>query len=115
MSNDVMVRGGSPSENLFVVDGIEVPNINHIAVEGTTGGFTSMIDTSIIESVDVKAGGYDARYSSRLSSLIEIHTSEGNAKERSGELDLGSLARVASLNSPSANMEACSCPLTEAC
>jgi len=38
MSNDVMVRGGSPSENLFVVDGIEVPNINHIAVEGTTGG-----------------------------------------------------------------------------
>jgi len=89
MSNDVMVRGGSPSENLFVVDGIEVPNINHIAVEGTTGGFTSMIDTSIIESVDVKAGGYDARYSSRLSSLIEIHTSEGNAKERSGELDLG--------------------------
>jgi hypothetical protein len=49
MSNDVLVRGGNPTENLYVVNGIEVPNINHLAMEGTTGGFTSMIDTSIYE------------------------------------------------------------------
>jgi hypothetical protein len=76
LSNDVLVRGGNPSENLYVVDGIEVPNINHIAVEGTTGGFASMIDASTIESVDLKAGSYDAQYASRLSSLIEIQTRE---------------------------------------
>ena len=35
ITNEMMVRGGSPEENLYVVDGIEVPNINHIAVEGT--------------------------------------------------------------------------------
>ncbi|MGA2890648.1 MAG: TonB-dependent receptor [Terracidiphilus sp.] len=89
MSNDVMVRGGNPSENLYVVDGIEVPNMNHLAVEGTTGGFTSMIDTSTIDSVEMKAGAYDARYSSRLSSLIEVHTGPGLEKENEGQLDLG--------------------------
>lgn len=89
VSNDVIVRGGHPSENLYVVDGIEIPNINHLALEGTTGGFTSMIDTASISSVDLKAGIYDARYSSRLSSLIDIHTLEGRARTRAGELDLG--------------------------
>jgi hypothetical protein len=88
-SNDLMIRGGNPAENLFVVDGIEVPNINHIALEGTTGGFTSMIDTSTIGSVDMKPGVYDARYSSRLSSLIDIHTLENKNSVRSGEAEAG--------------------------
>jgi hypothetical protein len=96
MSNDIMVRGGSPEENLYVVDGIEVPNINHIALEGTTGGFTSMLDSSTLGSVDLKAGEYDARYSSRLSSLVDIHTLAGGRApapgidaRRSGEVDAG--------------------------
>jgi hypothetical protein len=89
VSNDVLVRGGEPSENLYVVDGIEVPNINHLAVEGTSGGFTSMIDTSSISKVDLQAGVYDPQYSSRLSSLIEIETRDRDKVERSGELNLG--------------------------
>ena len=88
-SNDLIVRGGNPAENLFVVDGIEVPNINHIAIEGTTGGFTSMIDTATIASVEMKPGDYDARYSTRLSSLIEIQTLDRPHKPLSGEADLG--------------------------
>lgn len=89
ITNDMMVRGGSPEENLYVVDGIEVPNINHIAVEGTTGGFTSMVDTSTISSIDFKVGDYDARYSSRLSSLVEIHTLASQQAHRSGEINVG--------------------------
>lgn len=89
ITNDVMVRGGSPEENLYVVDGIEVPNINHIAVEGTTGGFTSMLDTSTIGSVDFKVGEYDSRYSSRLSSLVEIHTLAPDEAHRTGQIDMG--------------------------
>jgi hypothetical protein len=46
LSNDVLVRGGHPAENLFVVDGVEVPNINHFSLSGSTGGFTSMIDST---------------------------------------------------------------------
>jgi hypothetical protein len=88
-SNDAMVRGGHPSENLYVVDGIEIPNINHIALEGTSGGFTSMIDTSSIDSVDMKAGVYDAKYSSRLSSLISIHTRDAGQPNHDGEINVG--------------------------
>jgi hypothetical protein len=89
ISNDVMVRGGNPAENLYVIDGIEVPNINHIALEGTTGGFTSMIDTSSIESIDMKTGIYGAQYSNRLSSLIDIHTRSLTKAEGTGEFTFG--------------------------
>lgn len=96
MSNDVMVHGGSPAENLYVVDGIEVPNINHLALEGTTGGLTSMIDTSTIGSVDLKSGIYDTWYSSRLSSLIAIRTREhrepGGSQVEAGISGLGGFA-----------------------
>lgn len=89
ITNDIYVRGGNPLENLFVVDGIEVPNINHIAREGTTGGFTSMLDTSSVQSVDMYPGIYDVRYSSRLSSLIEIHTRSNPSLRQEKELHLG--------------------------
>ena len=89
ITNEMMVRGGSPEENLYVVDGIEVPNINHIAIEGSTGGFTSMLDTSTIGSIDFKVGDYDSRYSSRLSSLVDIHTLTSEESHRSGQFDLG--------------------------
>lgn len=89
LSNGMMVRGGNPSENLFVVNGIEVPGINHFALEGTTGGFTSMLDTATVAGVDMKPGVYDARYANRLSSLVDIHTLGGGPAERGGGLDAG--------------------------
>lgn len=89
MSNEIMVRGGSPEENLYVVNGIEVPNINHLSIEGSTGGFTSMLDTSTISSVDFKVGEYDARYSTRISSLVNIHTLSAQQFQRSGNFDGG--------------------------
>ena len=89
LTNEMMVRGGNPSENLYVVDGIEIPNINHIALEGTTGGFASMIDTSSISGVDLKPGPYDPQFAGRLSSLIEIHTRENESSGPTGEVDAG--------------------------
>src|SRR6185437_15794844 len=65
-SDDILVRGGNPIENLFLVDGIEVPNINHISMLATTGGLVSMIDTSVLQKIDLLTGGYDARYDERL-------------------------------------------------
>ncbi len=89
LSNDVLVRGGHPTENLFVVDGVEVPYINHLSLSGSSGGFTSMIDTTAIGSMDMKADVYDAGYSSRLSSLIEIHTRELGEARQTGNLSAG--------------------------
>ena len=53
LSNDVLVRGGHPTENLFVVDGVEVPNINHFSLSGSNGGFTSMIDSTAVGSMNM--------------------------------------------------------------
>ena len=89
LSNEVLVRGGHPTENLFVVDGIEVPNLNHFALSGSNGGFTSMLDSAVIGSVDLTAGTYDAAYSSRLSSLIEVHTKQPNTNRPAGEISVG--------------------------
>ncbi|MGA2834124.1 MAG: TonB-dependent receptor [Terracidiphilus sp.] len=89
LSNDVLVRGGHPTENLFVVDGVEVPNINHFSLSGTTGGFTSMIDSTSVDRMDLRDEVYDPAYSSRLSSLIEIHTRELGEAHQAGNLSAG--------------------------
>ncbi len=89
LSNDILVRGGHPTENLFVVDGVEVPNINHFSLSGSSGGFTSMIDSTAVGSMDMRADAYDADYSSRLSSLIDIHTRELGVKRQAGNLTVG--------------------------
>src|ERR1035441_2974792 len=88
-SDDILVRGGHPMENLYLVDGFEVPNINHISTQGTTGGFASMIDTNVVGSLDFHTGGYDASNTERLSSVIEIHTRELRNTKRHMEGDIG--------------------------
>ncbi len=89
LSNEVLVRGGNPVENLFVVDGIEIPNINHFSLSGSNGGFTSMLDATAVGSMEMRAGVYDASYSSRLSSLIDIHTRQLDEGERAGDISVG--------------------------
>jgi hypothetical protein len=89
LSNEVLVRGGHPTENLFVVDGVEVPNINHFSLSGSNGGFTSMIDSTAVGSMNMRDDIYDAAYSSRLSSLIEIHTRDLAEARQTGNLFAG--------------------------
>jgi len=88
LSNEIMVRGGHPMENLFLVDGIEVPNINSLATLGTTGGFGPMIDAGIVQGIKLYTGGYEARFPERLSSVTEIRTLEAASAEHL-EADIG--------------------------
>lgn len=89
-STDVLlVRGGDPMENLFLIDGIQVPNINSLATLGTTGGFGSMIDSAAMQSVNLYTGAYDARFPERLSSVIDIHTLEPTNLTSHSEADFG--------------------------
>ena len=89
MSNEFFVRGGHPVENLFLVDGIEMPNINSLATLGTTGGFGPMIDTGTVQRISLATGGYEARYPERLSSITEITTLDPQQGEGHLEGDLG--------------------------
>jgi hypothetical protein len=72
--NDFLVRGGNPSENLFVIDNIDVPSINQLALSDTTGGFVSMLDNQAIQSVELHTDAYDDRYDQRLSSVVVVST-----------------------------------------
>ncbi|WP_158615286.1 TonB-dependent siderophore receptor [Acidipila sp. EB88] len=90
VSNDVLVRGGNPLENLYLLDGFEVPNINHITSQGSTGGLNSMVDTATIGHVDLLSGGYGAAYDERLSSVLSIAPRElGPSAETHGEAQVG--------------------------
>jgi len=88
-SNEVLVRGGHPMENLYVVDGIEMANINHVATLGTTGGFAPMIDAAAIQGLKLSTGGYDAGFPERLSSVTEIRLLDAKSLERHLEGDFG--------------------------
>ncbi len=76
--NDIIVRGGSPLENLFIVDNIEIPNINSFANFSSAGGTVSLLDVQLIEDVTFLTGGYPAAYPNRLSSVMQVAQREGS-------------------------------------
>lgn len=86
--NDLIVRGGSPSENLFLIDNAAAQNINHFGTQGATGGPISIINLDFIKEVNFITGGFSARYGDRLSSVIELKLREGNRSGFSGNINL---------------------------
>lgn len=86
--NDIIARGGSPMENLMLIDGIEVPNINHFAGQGSTGGPIGMINNELVRDATFLAGGFGPRYGNRLSSVLDISLREGNADRWRAEFDM---------------------------
>ncbi|MDX9760390.1 MAG: TonB-dependent receptor, partial [Bacteroidota bacterium] len=86
--NDLIVRGGAPSENLYVVDGLEIPNINHFGTQGATGGPLSFINLDFVRDVTFATGGFGARYGDKLSSVMNIQLKEGRRDRLGGKLNL---------------------------
>ncbi len=86
--NDLIVRGGSPAENLTMIDGIEIPNINHYPTQGSTSGPIGMINVKFINSVDFSTGGFSARYGDKLSSVMHLSFREGYRKKFLSDINL---------------------------
>jgi len=86
--NSLIVRGGTPTENGFYVDNIEIPNINHYPLQGSSGGPIGLINVDFIESVDFSAGGFSVVYGDRLSAVMDLKFREGNREEFDGQFDL---------------------------
>jgi len=87
-TNNLIVRGGSPSENCFMVDNIEIPNINHFPTQGSSGGPLSLINVDLIQDVQFYSGGFSSLYGDKLSSVMNLSFREGNRQEFDGQLDL---------------------------
>jgi hypothetical protein len=75
--NDLVVRGGAPSENLYLVDGIEVPNINHFGTQGFSGGSLSYINLDYVKETSFSTGGFSPKYGDKLSSVLSIELRNG--------------------------------------
>jgi len=75
--NDLLVRGGGPSENLYVIDNIEVPNINHFGTQGTGSGSLSFVNLDFVENVTFSTGGFSAKYGDKMSSILSLDMSQG--------------------------------------
>jgi hypothetical protein len=86
--NDLAVRGGAPYENLFLVDGLEVPNINHFGSQGSTGGPLSLLNIDFIREASFSSGGFGVQYGDRTASLSSFSLREGNSERLAGEVNL---------------------------
>jgi len=86
--NDLIVRGGSPSENLTMIDGFEIPNINHYPTTGSSSGPIGMINVKFIDEVNFSTGGFSARFGDRLSSVMDIKFREGYRKKLLSDINL---------------------------
>jgi hypothetical protein len=93
-TNGLYVRGGSPDQNLILLDGTPVYNVSHL------GGFFSVFNGDAVKNVTLTKGGFPARYGGRLSSIIEIDMKEGNMKEFHGEGGIGIIASRLTLEGP---------------
>lgn len=87
--NDLIVRGGAPSENRFYLDGIEIPNINHFATQGASGGPVSILNADLIREVQFYTGAFPADKGGALSSVMDIRLRDGNADDNSFKATLG--------------------------
>lgn len=87
--NDLIVRGGSPSENRFYMDGIEIPNINHFATQGASGGPVSIVNADLIREISFYTGAFPANRSGALSSVLDFRLKDGNPDRQSFKATLG--------------------------
>jgi hypothetical protein len=83
--NDLVVRGGAPSENLYTIDNIEIPNINHFGTQGAAGGPLSYVNLDFVRETSFSTGGFGARYGDKLSSVLNIDLRDGRSDRLGGK------------------------------
>ncbi len=98
--NDLIVRGGAPSENLFIIENIEVPNINHFGTQGATGGPTSFINLDFVSGTTFSTGGFGVQYGDRLSSVLTIDLREGRDDRFGGKATISATQFGLNLEGP---------------
>lgn len=79
--NDIIIRGGAPNENVYYLDGIEIPNINHFATQGSAGGPVGLLNVSFFEGVTLSTSAFAAQYDNALSGVLQFDQRNGNNRE----------------------------------
>lgn len=98
--NDIIIRGGAPNENVYYVDGIEIPVLNHFQTQGSSGGAQGILNVSFIDDVKLTSSAFDAKYDNALASTFVIKQRQGNPEKISGNVRLSFTEAVATLEGP---------------
>lgn len=93
-TSDIFVRGGTPDQNLILIDDIPLRYSNHI------GGFVSIFDINAINNLYLYKNNFPTKYNGSLSSILDIRFKDGNSKKIEGEVSLGLISSKLSLNGP---------------
>ncbi len=98
--NDLIIRGGGPSENVFYLDGVEIPVINHFTTQGAAGGPTGMLNVAFIEDATLATSAFNARYDNTLSSVLQFRQKDGNPERIQGNVRVGASETALTLEGP---------------
>jgi len=98
--NDIIVRGGAPNENVYYLDGIEIPVLNHFQTQGASGGATGILNVSFIEDVQLSSSAFDAKYDNTLASTFNIKQRQGNPEKLGGNVRLSGTELATTLEGP---------------
>ncbi|MCS6904385.1 MAG: TonB-dependent receptor [Bacteroidia bacterium] len=98
--NDIIVRGGAPNENVFYLDGVEIPNINHFATQGSGGGPVGIINSAFIENVKFQSSAFGAKYDNTLSSVLDFEMISGNTERFQGNFLLSGTEAALTFDTP---------------
>ncbi len=101
--NDIIIRGGAPNENVYYLDGIEIPTLNHFATQGAGGGPQGILNVSFIEDVKLSSSAFDARYDNALSSVFEFKQKTGNTERLQGNIRLSGTELAATFDGPASS------------
>lgn len=98
--NDIIIRGGGPSESRFYLDGVEVPNINHFATQGSSGGPVGILNADFLREVNYYSGAFPSNRGNALSGIFEFSQVDGNADKLKFRGSLGASEVSATLDGP---------------
>src|SRR6056297_2893062 len=101
--NDVIVRGGGPSENVFYLDGVEIPNLNHFSTQGASGGPVGIINVDFVREVDFYSGAFPANRGGAVSSVLDFRQVDGNKEEMKYRATIGASDLALTLDGPLAD------------
>ncbi len=98
--NDLIVRGGGPSENVFYLDGIEIPIINHFATQGSSGGVVGIINPDFVREVNFYTGAFPANRPNSLSSVMDIRQKDGSRDRIHTQVGIGASDAAFTMDGP---------------
>jgi hypothetical protein len=98
--NDIIIRGGAPNENVYYLDGIEIPVLNHFQTQGSSGGPAGILNVSFIEDVKLSSSAFDARFDNAMASVFQFKQRQGNQERLSGNVRTSSTEVATTLEGP---------------